>query len=201
VVVVVSDHGEEFLEHGRLTHGRTLYDEVLRVPLIVRVPGRAAVEVRTAVSLADVAPTLLELCGVAPLHEMDGRSLVPLIDGEVPAGAPPQLAELNLDRANRWIARRQGGFAALDVRDQRSEEQLERDHATRRPPRRALFAPPCDPEETVDLAGAPPADHASELLDELDGQRAEMERRRKAARRTGARVPSVGYLHSEEEDD
>lgn len=200
VVVVLSDHGEEFLDHGRLSHGRTLYDEVLRVPLIVRAPGRAAVEVRTPVSLADVAPTLLELCGVAPRHEMDGRSLVPLIDGGVPAGAPPQLAELNLDRANRWIARRENGFAALDVRDQRSDEQLERDHATRRPPRRSLFAPACDAEETVDLAGAPPSDPASELLDGLDGQRAEMERRRKEARRTGARVPSVGYFPSEEDD-
>ena len=201
VVVVVSDHGEEFLDHGLLAHGRTLYDEVLRVPLIVRAPGRAAVEVRTPVSLADIAPTLLDLCGVAPQHEMDGRSLVPLIDGETPASAPPQLAELNLDRSSRWIARRERGFAALDVRDQRSDERLASDHATRRPPQRDLFATICDAEQTVDLAAAPPCDAASELIDQLDGQRGDMERRRKASFRKGAKVPPLGYFVPEEEDE
>jgi arylsulfatase A-like enzyme len=201
VVVVVSDHGEEFLDHGLLAHGRTLYDEVLRVPLIVRAPGRRAVEVRTPVSLCDVAPTLLELCGVAPRHEMDGRSLVPLIDGETPAGAPPQLAELNLDRGSRWIARRERGLAALDVRDQRGDERLAREHAIRRPPQRNLFAPRCDAEETVDLAAAPPSDAASELIDLLDGQRGEMEQRRKASFRKGAKVPALGYFEPEEEDE
>jgi arylsulfatase A-like enzyme len=62
VFVVTSDHGEEFLEHGGLAHGGTLYDEVLRVPLIVAGPGIAAGrQVERQVSLLDVAPTLLAL--------------------------------------------------------------------------------------------------------------------------------------------
>jgi arylsulfatase A-like enzyme len=78
VVVVTSDHGEEFGEHGWKSHGRTLYEEVLRVPLILRAPGRVPAGVRVAqlASLVDVAPTLLELLGVPAPPEMHGQSLV-----------------------------------------------------------------------------------------------------------------------------
>jgi arylsulfatase A-like enzyme len=67
IVVVTSDHGEEFLEHGRKGHGETLYDEAILVPLVVRFPrgvarGRVVAE---QVRLMDVAPTVLELAGVA----------------------------------------------------------------------------------------------------------------------------------------
>jgi arylsulfatase A-like enzyme len=203
VVVVVSDHGEEFLDHGGLTHGRTLYDEVLRVPLIVHAPGRTPAEVRAPVSLVDLAPTLLELCGVAPQHVMDGRSLVPFLDGKGDAAAgadPPQLAELNLDRVNRWIARRERGLAGLDVRDERTDKTLASEQATRRPPRHHLFAPPVDPHETIDLAAAAPSDAAAELLDALGQQRAEMNERRKQAKRLGVALPPIGYFEVEDDD-
>jgi len=67
LVVLVSDHGEEFLEHGALGHGPALHDEVLRVPLIVRGPGVAAGRrVKEPVSLVDLMATLLELAGLDP---------------------------------------------------------------------------------------------------------------------------------------
>lgn len=73
VVVVTSDHGEEFLDHGRLGHGATLYQEQLRVPLIVRVPGVAPAVVREPIHHADLVPTLLQiLCRSAP-RQSDGR--------------------------------------------------------------------------------------------------------------------------------
>jgi len=66
VVVVTSDHGEEFLEHEGLKHGHTLYDELIRVPLIVVLPGagRAGEVVDDAVSLLQVAPMLRSMAGL-----------------------------------------------------------------------------------------------------------------------------------------
>jgi len=91
VVVLASDHGEEFLEHGDLGHGHTLYDELLRVPLQVAwsptlgrekglVPGRVESQVR----LVDVLPTLLDLAGLAwPARapSLDGESLLSALRG------------------------------------------------------------------------------------------------------------------------
>jgi arylsulfatase A-like enzyme len=82
ILVVTSDHGEEFGEHGGVSHGRTHYEEVLRVPLLMRGPGLpAGVRIDTAVSLVDVAPTLLDLLGIRPDGALDGRSLRPLWEG------------------------------------------------------------------------------------------------------------------------
>ena len=82
VIVFLSDHGEEFLEHGSLLHGYTLYEEQLRVPLVVVDPRRGSVRVAAATRMVDVLPTLLELLDVAPPAGLQGRSLVPLMDGE-----------------------------------------------------------------------------------------------------------------------
>lgn len=81
LVVVTADHGEAFLEHGRLGHGDTLYDELLRVPLIARAPGLAARRIDEPVGLVDVAPTILDWLGAPPLPAAQGRSLLPLLRG------------------------------------------------------------------------------------------------------------------------
>ena len=89
IVILTSDHGDEFLEHGGLLHGRTLYREVLRVPLVVRAPdapgGR---RVRSLVSHIDIAPTVLDLAGLPPLPDADGRSLRPLWSAPADAASP-----------------------------------------------------------------------------------------------------------------
>jgi arylsulfatase A-like enzyme len=76
VVLVTSDHGEEFGEHGGLLHRGFLYDVLLRVPLILRgegvPPGRSA----EPVSTIDITPTLLGLAGLPPLAPMEGSSLL-----------------------------------------------------------------------------------------------------------------------------
>lgn len=93
VVVVTGDHGEEFYEHGRKGHRYALYDESIRVPLIVRYPLRvhAGTVVDRQVRLVDVAPTIVALTGVTAAPELGldpalgpyaGRSLVPLLAGE-----------------------------------------------------------------------------------------------------------------------
>lgn len=81
VVVIFADHGEEFLEHGTIEHGQQLYEETIRVPLIVVAPsitdrpGRVAEQV----GLVDLAPTLMDLVGVEPSAAFEGRSLAPLL--------------------------------------------------------------------------------------------------------------------------
>jgi arylsulfatase A-like enzyme len=88
LVVIVSNHGQELFEHGGFDHGRTLYEEVLRVPLYVKPPGGARVpRIDEPVSTLDVVPTLLELLGL-PAVPGDGRSLAPLLRGEVDERPP-----------------------------------------------------------------------------------------------------------------
>ncbi|HEV8673074.1 MAG TPA: sulfatase-like hydrolase/transferase [Methylomirabilota bacterium] len=83
VVVFTSDHGEQFWEHGASLHGHTLYEEDLRVPLVLRVPGLPGGWVDVPVVVADVPPTLAELAGysVDPPYADSrmGISLVPLL--------------------------------------------------------------------------------------------------------------------------
>ncbi len=77
IVVFTSDHGEEFKEHGLIGHEKTLYGEVIRVPLLIRLPGSSpAAEVMEAVSLVDLAPTLLGLIGIPAPASFEGRSLL-----------------------------------------------------------------------------------------------------------------------------
>lgn len=77
IVVVSADHGEEFWEHGRFFHGQSLYDELLHVPLLVRLPGgaHAGTVVERPVRTIDIAPTLLDWAGLPPPPGFTGRSL------------------------------------------------------------------------------------------------------------------------------
>jgi len=84
LLIVTSDHGEEFLEHGRTGHGYRPFDEQIRVPLILRLPGGRAGGLRIAeqVRLIDVMPTVLDLLGIRETPpSMRGESLVPMMFG------------------------------------------------------------------------------------------------------------------------
>ncbi len=76
IVAVAGDHGEGLGEHGERTHGMLVYDSTLRVPLIIAAPGHTASVRDAAVSLADLAPTLLRAAGVVPPDAMKGRDLL-----------------------------------------------------------------------------------------------------------------------------
>lgn len=87
-IVVVADHGEALGDHGEPTHGVFLYEETLRVPLVIVPPGETAARAIDApVSLADLAPTLLEAAGLEPPQDGDGRSLLPLLRDDAEAQA------------------------------------------------------------------------------------------------------------------
>jgi arylsulfatase A-like enzyme len=97
VVVVTSDHGEEFGEHGKLGHSKTLYDEVLRVPLLIWAPGLVAAGRRVAeqASLVDLMPTVLDLLGVAAPAGMHGVSLRRFVSEDRGSGTPTEEAPLD----------------------------------------------------------------------------------------------------------
>lgn len=76
LVLVTSDHGEEFLDHGSWEHQKTLYEEVVRVPLVLHAPGVAPRREPQPASLLDVAPSVLSWAGVPVPPGMQGRSLL-----------------------------------------------------------------------------------------------------------------------------
>jgi arylsulfatase A-like enzyme len=93
-IVVMADHGEAFGEHKIFFHGQDLFDEQLRVPLIIAVPGQAPRTIDDDVALVDVAPTLLDLVGAPIPAAMRGASLMPFIEGARPRARHPIFAEL-----------------------------------------------------------------------------------------------------------
>jgi arylsulfatase A-like enzyme len=90
LLIVTADHGDEFFEHGDVGHNKTLYDEVTRIPLIIRWPRGIAGgrRIDTPVSLVDLAPTVYELLGLDPPPGLEGTSLVPLLVGGERPGRP-----------------------------------------------------------------------------------------------------------------
>jgi arylsulfatase A-like enzyme len=88
IVVVTSDHGEEFQEHGSWGHGHSVYQELLGVPLLFRWPGviPANLRIEPAVSTMDIGPTVLEATGVPIPEAFEGRSLLGFMRGDWPLG-------------------------------------------------------------------------------------------------------------------
>lgn len=82
IVVITSDHGEAFREHGYIYHGRYLWEEIVRVPWVWVVPGMEPRRVRARVSHLDLAATVYELLKVEPPAQAGGRSLVGLMTGD-----------------------------------------------------------------------------------------------------------------------
>ena len=94
--VVTADHGEEFLDHGSASHGYTLYEEMIRVPLVFHYPGRLAPRrVEAQVRLIDVAPTLFALAAIEEEipSGMQGRNFLPLLQGKTASGIDEAFSE------------------------------------------------------------------------------------------------------------
>lgn len=140
LLVITADHGEEFLEHGTLKHGYQLFEETLRVPLLLRVPGQQARRASNAVvQHIDLAPTLLELVGLPIPAQFQGQSLVPLFSGG-DLQARPVVSETSW-RGIDLAAARLGDWKLIE--DRQTGE-------------RRLFDLASDPGERVDLRAGHP---------------------------------------------
>ena len=160
LVVLTSDHGEEFLEHGSTLHGRTQYQEVVAIPLIFAGPGvPAGGRVGVPVSLVDVVPTLLALTGLDADPWLDGTNLVPLWEGETTRYADRVIFSES-DHRRRWHdelrAARRGNFKLI---------------YNRRTKQHALYELKSDPGEMRDVAASYPT-VVAELRAELDAHMA-----------------------------
>ncbi len=102
LVVFTSDHGEELFDHGGFEHGHTLYQELLHVPLALRGPGIAPRRVEEPVSVADLAPTLLDAVGLEPSPDVAGLSLWPHVVRDRPPPRRPLVSEQTLYGSPRW---------------------------------------------------------------------------------------------------
>lgn len=104
LIVIVSDHGESLGAHGEESHGIFLYDETIRVPLLVKLPQNVnpAKRVATRASLVDIAPTVLEIAGVAIPSQMQGQSLLRIAKSN--ADQPVYSASDFPQRAFGWSA-------------------------------------------------------------------------------------------------
>ena len=122
LVVVTSDHGEEFLEHGQMLHYQ-YFDEIMHVPLLVVLPGEGAParRVRGVTRSIDVAPTLLELAGLPPIGH--GSSLVP----SIARGADPEDDEVLFNRAVLRASDARSTFKYCDAEGRRTFHDLDAD--------------------------------------------------------------------------
>jgi membrane-anchored protein YejM (alkaline phosphatase superfamily) len=93
VLIVSADHGEAFGEHGMRYHARSVYEELLQVPLMIDVPGAARRRVEVPVTLMDLGPTVLDLLGKPTPGSFMGESLLPLMAGSGPPPTRPIVAD------------------------------------------------------------------------------------------------------------
>jgi len=161
LVVVTSDHGEEFLEHGGVQHGLAQYEESVRVPLLVRAPGYpSGLALDGAVSLVDVLPTCLELLGTAVPSALDGVSLRARLLGAEPPREPRALyyeADCAVPDLEESAVLQPGSTRAIRVGAFKLHHELDSGETR-------LYDLARDPGETVDVRGQRP-----ELADALLG--------------------------------
>ena len=108
LVVLTSDHGEEFWEHGAAGHGYGLYDEQLRVPLVIKPPAEARVRYAERDVMAggiDVMPTILDYLGLPSPNPMQGISLRRFVETDARPPARSLISEATLTRHNRSVVR------------------------------------------------------------------------------------------------
>ena len=146
LLLVTSDHGEEFLEHGDVLHGRTLYQELVGVPLIAVGPGIApGTVIEENVSLVDLMPTVLGSLGVEIPEGIEGIDLGPSW-----CAVPLAPNRVVFAEADKWMGMVDGNFRRAVMR---GDFKLLRDGLSGRAEVYDLSA---DPDETHNLAGAVP---------------------------------------------
>ena len=138
-LIVAADHGEAFKEHGYNHHARTMYEEMIRIPLLIEGPGVKPRRIERSVSLLDVPPTILALFDLPTPARYMGQSLIPFLRGETPTFSRPlatdgqnkMRAMLFDDRMKAIIDEKQGTEELYDLKKDPKEKRnlAERDDA------------------------------------------------------------------------
>lgn len=117
LIVVLSDHGEEFGEHGFFGHKYNLYEETTQIPLMMRLPGTipAGLEVKGVTSIVDVAPTILDIVDVPGGEKMWGRSSLPVFEDGAELRERPAPMELTVRNEELYRAARGGDWKVIRV--------------------------------------------------------------------------------------
>ncbi len=161
LIIYVSDHGEELQDHGLGGHGHTLYEELVRVPLVIKYPGNrnAGKRIAARVSLLDVLPTILGEVGQRPSSGLDGIDLTPLVQGAVSAPDRHFLFDLEVQSRLGVVNALRGVLSGRTKYIERLEPRREAE----------LFDLVADPRERANLAASDPGTMAnlSHLLDTL----------------------------------
>jgi arylsulfatase A-like enzyme/cytochrome c-type biogenesis protein CcmH/NrfG len=195
IIAVMADHGESLGAHGEDTHGVFLYDETIHVPLLIRlpharVPGK---RIQNRVELVDVLPTLLQQVGVAIPQEVQGESLLGLMQAETTAG--DQVVEAWHDRPAYSQSEYPRQFGWSSVQSLRAEKYF-----YIQAPRRELYDDAEDPQAARNLALSSPA-VADTLAGQLGALRQKTARLREAPKATfdpqaQAKLGALGYMAS-----
>jgi arylsulfatase A-like enzyme/Flp pilus assembly protein TadD len=190
LIVVAADHGEGLGEHGEKTHGFFIYDSTLRVPLIFKLPASEAPQkhvVEDPANLADLLPTVLNVIGIVTPADVQGKSLVPEMEGKPSRTVPEDYAETYLPRIH---------FDWSELRGIRFRQYYFVDA-----PRPELYDTSSDPKELKNIYGQQRA-VANELRKRLANFIAEYSPKKgeKTATTTGLdpvlaeRLKSLGYV-------
>jgi arylsulfatase A-like enzyme len=172
VLVFTSDHGEEFLEHGRTFHGQTVYGELSNVPLILWGPGRIPPGrvIETTVQTIDVMPTILELAGLPVPAALEGHSLMSLLEARSIGGSPPERSS-RAAFCEKNITRRADTPPPIDTESYAIvRDRWKLIHNTRRPDGASefeLYDTEADPLDLRDRSAQYP-ERVRELAGELD---------------------------------
>lgn len=131
IVILTSDHGEEFWEHGDFEHGHTLFNELIHVPLIVKAPRSAAIDPRKVdaqVRVLDTLPTVFELCEFEQPKSFSGRSYLTLMKGGTEEERPAfSEATLYGPEEISWRTERWHLILDLDKKRERPEILIDRE--------------------------------------------------------------------------
>jgi arylsulfatase A-like enzyme len=134
VIIITSDHGEAFLEHGDFGHSSSLYEEEIHIPLIVKFPGRCNLKGKRMDSLVqsiDIMPTLLDILGTGGrTKNLQGKSLIPLISGlerEVNKFVFASLSKAFAEAETKADSLSDGRFKLLSTSEERMLFDLDKD--------------------------------------------------------------------------
>jgi arylsulfatase A-like enzyme len=195
LVVITSDHGEEFWDHHNFEHGHTMYNELLRVPLVIVGNKLKPLAVDTPVRLIDLLPTVIDILNVAPLHyNFKGASFLNLLEGKMRAPGIPIFAMGTLYGDEKYCLIKDNNKIIINTGNRKGKGNL---IGPGNKSKLEFYDMTKDPLETENLANTQPenAGRLKSLLDKFIGDQAVYKsKKRTMDKKTKEQLKSLGYL-------